>query len=81
MTFEKSGLQVHDLNELETLGVLDTAIQNASARRQDSESALSQAEADGVHGGMPMSVFVAGYLPFPGGGGPFIPPFDIPYVV
>lgn len=63
MTIERSKLQVHDLSELETLGVLDTAIQNASARRQDSEIAVSEAEANGVHGGLIRSPYVAGYFP------------------
>jgi hypothetical protein len=63
MTFGKSGLQVHDLNELETLGVLDTAIENASMRRDSSPAAVAQTEADRVHGGMLSSVIIAGYFP------------------
>jgi hypothetical protein len=83
MTFEKSGLQVHDLNELETLGILDTAIQNASARRHDAESALSQAEADQVHGGLFTNVYIAGYFPVGpySGFGPLTQSLDIPSVV
>jgi hypothetical protein len=63
MTFGKSGLQVHDLNELETLGVLDAAIENASVRRHSSQANVSKNEADEVHGGMLPSVIVAGYFP------------------
>jgi hypothetical protein len=63
MTFGKSELQVHDLNELETLGILDAAIENASMRRHNSPATVSKNEADEVHGGMPMSVLIAGYFP------------------
>jgi hypothetical protein len=63
MTFGKSGLQVHDLNKLETLGILDTAIENASMRRHSSPAELAQTEAEQVHGGMLTSVIIAGYFP------------------
>lgn len=63
MTFERSGLQVHDLNELDTLGLLDIAIENASMRRDSSPAAVAQTEADQVHGGMLASVIIAGYFP------------------
>jgi hypothetical protein len=59
MEFRKSSLQVNDLNEVETLGLLDAAIENASARREVSMEIL-QTEADEVHGG-----FVRATTPIP----------------
>jgi hypothetical protein len=56
MEFKKSLLQVNDLNELETSGLLDGAIENASARREVSMELL-KTEADEVHGGFLISSF------------------------
>jgi hypothetical protein len=50
MDFRKSSLQVNDLSELETSSLLETAIENASARREASIE-LMQTEIDRVHGG------------------------------
>jgi hypothetical protein len=64
MTIGKSGLQVHDLSDLETMGVLDTAIENASMRRYSSPAAVAQTEAGQVHGGITVSkMIIAGYFP------------------